>query len=408
MFKLRVVNPYKRFSPAWNKSHLEYIGRRPGVSLNDGMKHGLFGEINGVKCEQTENIYDMSRKIARATKNGAVVYKAIISLTEADAINLGYDNPDKWRDLIKVKLPDICDKLGLSANNLNYASAVHLEAGHPHAHIIFWEKTQKIKKRAFVPPKTANDIRIDLTKHVFADEMSDLQLIKNTARTETVSNLKGLLDDILDKFAKMSPKDYEEAVERLKFYGEFADGRLIHNRFKTSDIREIAADLLNICDKIPKKGRLDMKFMPPDVKTDVENLVEKILEKNIHCKSEFEKYLNAAEELAKFYTNDPDKHAKAREKAKKEAFSRLSNAVLKAAKKINQIERTNEFETQRKLHQRAAAENLVKEIFSILSGLSSREQSRLSYAAKTGELSKQAKKELAIEQENSSDYDWEM
>lgn len=408
MFKLRVSNPFKRHSAAWNKSHLEYIGRRPGVTLNDGMKHGLFGKINGVKCEETENIYDMSRQISKATRKGAIVYKTIVSLAETDAEKLGYDDVEKWQDLVKQKLPDICVKLGISMKNLNYAAAVHPEAGHPHVHIMFWEKAQKVKKQAFVHPKTANDIRVDLTKHVFAEEMRDLHLIKNAARSAAVNNLSGTLSDIADKFMKMSPKDYEEAAERLKLDGELANSRLIHNRFKTSDIREIAADLLKISEKIPKTGRVAMKFMPPDVKTDVHELIKKILAKNIHCRNEFEKYLNAAEALAKYFSNDPVKHAKARKNAENTVFNTLSNSVLKAAKKLNQIERDNKFEAQRQLRQRVATENIVREFFAVLSGLSEREQNKLSYAVRTGELSKQAKKELAIQFENSSGYDWEI
>ena len=407
MLKLRVKSPQSRGAAHSNANHLKYIGERPGVAFNENMKHGLFGEIDGVKSEENENLDEMCDYVKKMTQKSTIMYRAILSLTEVDAVRLGYNDPQKWHDLLKRKFPEICDKIGISISNLEYSAAVHPDVGHVHCHLLFWDKSQRVKKNAFVPPKVANDIRVLLTKDVFGDEMSELYKIKSEARSASLNNLRGFFAAFTKTFEDMNAKDFKEATERLKRNGEFATGRLIYNRFKNADMRGFVADLLKLCEKVPRTGRLDMKFMPPDIKTDIHDFVRKILAKNAECNREFLKYLNAAEELSKYYSMKPELQGKARQNAEDDIMNRLSNAVLRAVKKINQIEREKGYELNHQAYQREMIETLVMEIFGILSRSSEAEENKLSYARRTGELSKQARKELAISLENSSGYDWE-
>jgi hypothetical protein len=407
MMKLRVKSPYSRGAAHSNANHIKYIGERPGVALNENMKHGLFGEIDGVKSEENGNLDEMCGYVKSMTQKGTVMYRAILSLTEADAVRLGYDDPQKWHDLLKRKFPEICDKIGISISSLEYSAAVHPDVGHVHCHLLFWDKAQRVKKNAFVPPRVANDIRVLLTKDVFGDEMSELYKIKNEARSASLNNLRGFFADFTKTFEDMSAKDFTEATERLRRNGEFAAGRLIYNRFKNADMRGFAAELLKLCEKVPRTGRLDMKFMPLDTKTEIHDFVRQILAANADCNREFLKCLNAAEELSKYYSMKSELHGKARQNAENDMMNRLGNAVLRAVKKINQIEHEKGYELNHQAYQREMIESLVTEIFGILSRSSEAEDNKLSYARRTGELSKQAQKERALALENSSGYDWE-
>ena len=406
MFKLRVVGPRSRDAP-YNGSHMEYIGQRAGAERNAGMNHGLFGEVNGQKCEKTESIKDMSAYANRMTKSGAIMYKAIISLTEADGIRLGYDKSQKWRELIQAKIPDICRKIGLSPSALEYAAAVHLEQNHPHCHILFWDKEQKVKKQPYVHWKIANDIRIDLTKYVFADEMDVIKTAKNMARNATYKELSDFFTDFIDNFANMTAKEYGEAVERLKLNEDFSHGKLIYNRFKAADMREIAQDFLKLRNNIPRDGRLDFKFMLPKTKSEIIDFIKMILSKNEDCRREYTNYANAAEELSEFYSDKPERHAEARKNAEDDMMKRLGNVVLKAVKNFNKLEQEKDYQHKQDIYKRQTAENLITEIFSVLSRVCQTEDNKLSYASHISELSKQAKKERAIMYENTSGYDWE-
>jgi hypothetical protein len=173
-------------------------------------------------------------------------------------------------------------------------------------------------------------------------------------------------------------------------------------------MRELAADLLRLAEHVPKTGRLNFKLMPPEVKDEIRAFLEKVLEKNADCDREFKKYVQAAAELSKYYTDKPETHDKAGKSAYDDMMNRLGNAVLRAIRKINQQNRDNAWEEKRGAYKRQTAENLITELFGILARAAKAEESKLACAYRTGELSRQAKKELAMKLENSSGYDWEM
>jgi hypothetical protein len=387
---------------------MEYIGRRRGAVLNEGMKHGLFGIADGGKVENTESIRELSRYIEAKTRGGTIAYRAVISLTESDAVRLGYDEPSKWRELVRARLPDMCEKIGIPIQSLEYTAAVHRDKGHPHVHILFWDKEKDVKKEAFVHPKTSDAIRVGFIKHVFGEEMTALQTVKNEARRAALDNATGFFGKFTAALADMTPEEYAAAAERLR-HGEscMSDGGLIYGRFNTADMREIAADLLRLGDTVPKTGRLNYAFMTPEVKDEIRAFIEKVLEKNADCDREFKKYVRAAVELCKYYTDNPEAHGKAGKSAYDEMIPRLGNAVLRAIKKLNQQARANGREEKRGAYRRQMAESLVTEFFGILARAAKSEERKLAYAYRTGELSKQAKKELAMKIENSGDYDWE-
>jgi hypothetical protein len=406
VFKLRVVGPRTRDAPKRNKAHMEYIGRRRGVVLNEGMKHGLFGVADGKKAEDVKNIHDLSRYIEEKTKSGAIAYRAVISLAEADAVRLGYDNPDKWRELVQARIPDMCAKVGIPIQNLEYTAAIHRDKGHPHCHILFWDKAQDVKKKAYVHPKVSNAIRTGLIKYVFDEEMAELQEMKNEARRATLDNAGGFFGGFVDAFADMTASEYAAAVERLKREGDLADGKLIYNRFKTADMKELATALFDLAEKIPKTGRLNLKLMPPEVKDGIIEFLEKLLEKNADCDREFKKYVRAAMKLAAYYSDDPESHNKAGKSAYDDMMIRLGNSVLRSLKKLNRQTRSKEWEVKHEAFRRQMMESLITEIFSILSRAANAEVNNLNHAYRTGELSKQAKKELAMKMGDSSGYDW--
>jgi hypothetical protein len=370
------------------------------------MKHGLFGVVDGKKAEEAKNLRELSRRIEIKTRGGVIAYRAVISLAETDALRLGYDDPEKWRELVRSRLPDMCEKIGIPVQNLEYAAAVHRDKGHPHVHILFWDKAQDVKKEAFVKPEVSNAIRVGLIKHVFGEEMAALQEMKNEARRAALDNAGGFFGGLIDAFADMTPEDYAAASERLgRGESPLADGSLIYSRFNSEDMRELAADLLRLAELVPKTGRLNFKLMPPEVKDEIRAFLEKVLEKNTDCDREFKKYIQAAVELSKYYSDKPEVHDKAGNAAYDDMMTRLGNAVSRAIKKLDRQARGKAWEENRETYKRQVTESLITELYGILSRAARSEGNKLAYRA--GELSKQAKKELAMQLENSGGYDWE-
>jgi hypothetical protein len=172
-------------------------------------------------------------------------------------------------------------------------------------------------------------------------------------------------------------------------------------------MKELSADLLQLAKHIPKTGRLKFKLMPPEVKEEIIAFLEMVLEKNADCGREFKKYVYAAVELSKYYSDKPETHTKAGKTAYDDMMKRLENVVLKEIKKMNRQERGKGQVEKQEAYQRERMESLIIEIFGILSRAASAGNIQVHHARLKGELSKQAKKELALKLENSSDYGWE-
>ena len=376
--------------------------------MNSHMKHGLFGVVDGQKAEDIKSIKELSQYIEAKTQAGTIVYRAVISLAEDDAMRLGYDDPEQFRELVRARLPDICEKINIPIHNLEYTAAIHRDKGHPHVHLMFWDKSQEIRKEAFVHPSVSNSIRTGLIKHVFSDEMAAFQSIKDEARKAALDNLGGFFGEFAEAFADMTPGDYAAAAQQLKLEADLADGRLIYNRFKSADMKELAADLLRLVEHIPKTGRLSFKLMSPEVKDEIITFLEKVLNKNADCDREFKKYVYAATELSRFYTDKPETHTKAGKTAYDDMMKRLGNVVLREVKKMMKQAKDAEWSTERNTGRyRESIESLITELFGVLARAANAENKKVHHMWRASELSKQAKKELAMKKENSSGYEWE-
>lgn len=410
VFKLRVIAPRSEGAAVRNKAHIRYIGQRPGVVLNEGMSHGLFGSVRGKRAEDIKRISEIQKYIEKKIAEGAVTFRAVISMTETDAMSKGYGARKKWEELIRRKMPEIAEKTGIPPSRLEYTAAVHFEKGHPHSHVMFWDREQGVLD-AFIHPETSNDIRIDLIKHIFGEDMSFWHEIKNEARAEILGLTKGGFSDFMEGFnagiADMTAKEYAAAMKRVKLESDLSVFNLGYSHYSGDTVFALAAELLRLREKLPKTGRLAMKFMKPEQKAEIQAFVWELINKDDGCRREYDKYINAAAELAKFYSDKPDAHADANEAAHDEIMNRMGNAVLKAIKKLNQADYQFREGIKREANRREMIESLISEIFGILARAANAEENRIQYAQCYGDLSKQARKELAIKYEDDTGYDWE-
>lgn len=167
MSKIRCYNPNKNHSALKNLNYIMYIATRPGVDLtdvefdkltsvideeepetrhsepsgNDNYIHyiakrqnsqGLFGNFNFA------NTTEAAHEVRNVTDMGVNVYRGIVSLSEDDAIELGFDKKEAWVDYMNSVMNDIGNKFGIPVTSLKWCAAVHMEQGHPHCHYTFW------------------------------------------------------------------------------------------------------------------------------------------------------------------------------------------------------------------------------------------------------------------------------
>ena len=108
-----------------NEIYLNYIATRPNVELVS--EHGLFGNEDEINLAEARNKIINSR---------SVIWTPIVSLKPEDAIRLGYDKADAWRELIRSKQMDLAEIFNIPLDDFNWYGAFHNEAGHPHLHMV--------------------------------------------------------------------------------------------------------------------------------------------------------------------------------------------------------------------------------------------------------------------------------
>ena len=76
------------------------------------------------------------------------MYRVIVSVNRSDAAEIGLDSKSQWEDHVRAKVGDLSKATGIARENLRWVAAHHNPAtGHPHAHIMLWDKTDSPAKR---------------------------------------------------------------------------------------------------------------------------------------------------------------------------------------------------------------------------------------------------------------------
>ena len=157
-----------------NEIYLNYIATRPKVEMIS--EHGLFGN------EDEINLADARNEIINSK---SVIWTPIVSLKSEDAIRLGYDKADAWRELIRSKQMDLAEIFNIPLEDFNWYGAFHNEAGHPHLHMVVYSSGSK---RGFINETRIEKVKSLLANEIFKDEMYELYDSKSHASLRKISS----------------------------------------------------------------------------------------------------------------------------------------------------------------------------------------------------------------------------
>lgn len=264
-----------------NNIYVKYIDERP-------KSHGLFDE------EGIANPLEIQKEVGECK---GYVWRSIVSLKEEDAKKIGYTNKEEWQNMLRKKVPDMANEMGIRTTNLRWAAAVHMESGHPHAHVIFWEKTPE-RMLGVVNKKTLDSIRKSYTDEIFEEERVQLLNEKDSMR----DLLRDLAKNDIGQAARLIKEVSESGVELSIFMKELNQEGLAP-RLYTEDEQKMAEQLLALAVKLPGKGRTAFKFMPDNIKQETMDIADFILKQPTLAAS-LAKNLNAVEGLTRLYTSN--------------------------------------------------------------------------------------------------------
>jgi hypothetical protein len=221
IFKLKFQSPNFKGTKTNNMFHLIYIGTREGVALNNDLKE--ITKVNkSTDDEYVKYISDRPRSHGLFTREGeglnlqeianelkeynGYVYRGIISLRENEAIEKGFDKKENWELLLRDKMYYISKQLDIPYNRLKWVGAFHRESGHPHVHFMVWDKENPVRNLGVIPNKNIENIRRELTKDIFENEVEKALSLKNLYRDILVNTTRDIENNFTDEINLLNDK----------------------------------------------------------------------------------------------------------------------------------------------------------------------------------------------------------
>ena len=203
-----------------------YMAMRPGVQKRGS--HGLFNE------KDEPIILDrVANEIANHKGN---VWSHVVSLRREDAIRLGYDNSEVWRDLVKRHISDIAKAQRIPLCNLKWYAAFHDTTHHPHIHLLVYSENTK---EGFLTNEEINKIRSAFANDIFHDDLQSIYQEQTVSRDELKAVSKNEFESIVNIIASNDHTDpqLEELIRKLYIQLQNVKGKKVYG-YLPKEIKE--------------------------------------------------------------------------------------------------------------------------------------------------------------------------
>lgn len=221
---------------------------------------------------------DAGEAVRAATSTGSVVWRHIFSLNDDDARRLGVDR-SYMQDLLAAQKARIAQAYNIDPQNLRIAASWHDKDYHPHLHIVMWSTNPR---EGYIPHSKERDahdalnqasskLKSILTNEIFQGDLKELKVRKSQDR-----------DVLNQRLLRIMQPDYPippEITEKLEHLGAVLAGT---------------------------PGKHTYKFLPPDSKQLVDDLLQTIIEQDPTAKSLMAHYAKDHLELMQSYVSDEE------------------------------------------------------------------------------------------------------
>ena len=237
-----------------------YMAMRPGVEKRGS--HGLFNEK-----DEPIILNQAANEIAEHKGN---VWSHVVSLRREDAVRLGYDNSDAWRELVKRHISDIAKAQNIPLCNLKWYAAYHDTTHHPHIHLLVYSTNPK---QGFLTTKGIDQIRSAFANDIFHDNLQSIY------QEQTISR---------DELKAVSKTEFESIVRKIH-QGGFDDPKL------KNLVLKLNSQLQNV------RGKKVYGYLPMEIKETVNKIFSE-LEKDENIRQLYEKWCALERLKYKTYT----------------------------------------------------------------------------------------------------------
>ena len=203
-----------------------YMAMRPGVEKRGS--HGLFNE-------KDEPII-LNRAANEIAEHKGNVWSHVVSLRREDAVRLGFDNSDAWRELVKRHISDIAKAQNIPRCNLKWSAAYHDTTHHPHIHLLVYSTNPK---QGFLTKAGIDKIRSAFANDIFHDDLQSIYQKQTVSRDELKAVSKNEFESIVNMIASNDHTDpqLEELIKKLYIQLQNVKGKKVYG-YLPKEIKE--------------------------------------------------------------------------------------------------------------------------------------------------------------------------
>ena len=194
-----------------------YMAMRPGVEKRGS--HGLFNEK-----DEPIILNQAANEIAEHKGN---VWSHVVSLRREDAVRLGFDNSDAWRELVKRHISDIAKAQNIPLCNLKWYAAYHDTTHHPHIHLLVYSTNPK---QGFLTKAGIDIVRSVFANDIFHDDLQSIYQEQTVSRDELKAVSKNEFESIVNMIASNDHTDpqLEELIRKLYIQLQNVKGKKVY------------------------------------------------------------------------------------------------------------------------------------------------------------------------------------
>lgn len=270
-----------------------YMAKRPGAEQRGA--HGLFND-----SDEPIMLNQVADEVAHHKGN---VWSHVVSLRREDAIRLGYDNSDRWRELVKRQIPVIAEQSRIPMSNLKWYAAFHDTTHHPHIHLIVYSTNPK---QGYLSREGIDKIRSAFANDIFHDDLQSIY------QEQTLSR---------DELKSISQEQVHQMVMQIQ-------NSTFHNLQLEKLVKKLHEQLQTV------SGKKVYGYLPQDVKRTIDDILSE-LAKNKQIAQLYEKWCELERLKYKIYTQkEPELPALADNKV----FKPVKNMIIRAVLDMNMPE----------------------------------------------------------------------
>lgn len=175
----------------------------------------------------------------------------VISLRREDAERLGFNNGQRFRDLLRTQTDTIATNLKIPLENLRWYGAFHNEGHHPHVHLMAYSINPN---EGYLTEKGIENIRSSLAKDIFSQDLISVYAEQTKYRNAMVENSRELVADIVERINNSTCENIkvEELLWKLAQRLDNTSGKKVYGYLKA----DVKAIIDNIVDELAKEENI--------------------------------------------------------------------------------------------------------------------------------------------------------